>query len=384
MNYKNNSTLKASHFFKSLILTCATICGLWTAPKCSSAQEAPATFGPLTLESASLVHDRSNSYAGPTTLPSGAISAVDPANQQTDKDDLLETPIYGCACGCGIFEVGTSSMLPRCTGGTAYFEYDYQDQNIDWSGNKPAPAADNPDKEVRTNFFTFGLQYMFDRNWGVQAEVPIDNRYFKTTGGASGSDIVSFNWATVGDVRIEGIYAGFSPDQSAGMTFGMKLPTGDFQHNDAFGDIDRDSEIGTGSTDILLGGFYRNNVTADGRLDWFAQLNFDLPVLYQDQYRPGDEVDGSLGIYYNGLSLGRVGITPIAQILASARGEDSGTAAASPIASGYERVLLSPGIEIDLHPVMLYADIEVPVYQRFNGFQMTAPFLVKMILSYKF
>jgi hypothetical protein len=95
-------------------------------------------------------------------------------------------------------------------------------------------------------------------------------------------------------------------------------------------------------------------------------------------------VDGALGVYFNGLSLGRVGITPIAQILASARGQDSGANSANPVASGYERVLLSPGLEIDLHPVMLYADIEVPVYQRFTGYQMTAPYLVKAILSYKF
>jgi len=289
-----------------------------------------------------------------------------------------------CACGCGIFEVGTSSMLPKGAGGTAYFEYDYQDQNINWSGNSPAPAANNPDKEIRTSFFTFGLQYMFNRSWGVQAEVPLDNRFFKTTGGATGSDIVSMDWTTIGDVRIEGIYAGFFPDQSAGITVGTKLPTGNYTHNDAFGDIDRDSEIGPGSTDILLGGFYRNNLTPDGTLDWFAQLNFDLPVLIQDQYRPGDEVDGALGIYYSGLSIGRVGITPIAQILASARGEDSGANSANPVASGYERLLLSPGIEINLHPVMLYADIELPVYQRFTGYQMTAPYLVKMILSYKF
>jgi hypothetical protein len=289
-----------------------------------------------------------------------------------------------CACGCGIFEVGTSSMFPTGAGGTAYFQYDFQDQNVNWSGNSPAPAANNSDKELETSFFDFGLQYMFNRSWGVQAEVPLADRFFKTTGGATGSDIVSTDWTTIGDVRIEGIYTGFSPDQSAGITFGAKLPTGNFTHNDAFGDIDRDTEIGTGSTDILLGGFYRNNLTTDGRLTWFAQLNFDLPVLIQDQYRPGDEVDGALGIYFNGLSLGRVGITPIAQIIGSARGQDSGANSANPVASGYERVFLSPGIEIDLHPVMLYADVELPVYQRFNGEQLSAAYLVKMIISYKF
>jgi hypothetical protein len=288
-----------------------------------------------------------------------------------------------CACGCGIFEVGTSSMLPRGTGGTAYFEYDYQDQNVNWSGNGTASAANNDDKEIRTSFFTFGVQYMFNRDWGVQAQVPVADRFFKTTSDAT-NDIVSMNWTTIGDVRIEGIYTGFSPDQSAGITFGAKLPTGNFTHEDAFDDIDRDTEIGTGSTDILLGGFYRNNLTTDGKLDWFAQLDFDLPVLIQDQYRPGDEVDAAAGIYLNGLKLGPVGITPLAQILGSVRGSDTGANASNPVASGYERVLLSPGIEFDLHPVMLYADVEVPVYQRFTGNQVAAPYLVKVIVSYKF
>ena len=107
-------------------------------------------------------------------------------------------------------------------------------------------------------------------------------------------------------------------------------------------------------------------------------------MLIQDQYRPGDEVDAAAGIYLNGLKLGPVGITPLAQILGSVRGSDTGANASNPVASGYERVLLSPGIEFDLHPVMLYADVEVPVYQRFTGNQVAAPYLVKVIVSYKF
>jgi hypothetical protein len=288
-----------------------------------------------------------------------------------------------CACGCGIFEVGTSSMFPTGAGGTAYIQYDFQDQNVNWSGNNPSPAANNSDKDLRTNFLTLGVQYMFNRDWGVQAELPFANRYFRTASDVTGN-IASLNWTTIGDARIEAIYTGFSPDQSAGLTFGAKLPTGNFTHNDAFDDIDRDTEIGTGSTDILIGGFYRHNITTDGRWNWFAQLNFDLPVLIQDAYRPGDEVDGALGIYFNGLTLGRVGITPIAQIIAAARAEDTGANSANPVASGYERVLLSPGIEINLHPIMVYADVELPVYERFTGEQLAASYLVKMVVSYKF
>jgi hypothetical protein len=116
---------------------------------------------------------------------------------------------WACACGCGVFDVGTGLELPQGKGGMVFVDYDYQDQNHNWIGTSSAPNANNDDKEIRTHFVTVGLQYMFDRSWGVQLEVPYDERYFKTTGGASGTDLVALNWATLGDIRVEGIYTGF-------------------------------------------------------------------------------------------------------------------------------------------------------------------------------
>lgn len=202
----------------------------------------------------------------------------------------------GCACGCGIFEVGTSSMLPTSEGGMLFFNDDYQDQNHNWSGTSEAPAANNDDKEISTNFFTTGLQYMFNRSWGAQIEIPYDTRYFKTTGGASGDDIVSLRWSQLGDIRIQGIYTGFSSDLSTGLTFGVKLPSGSYTHNDAYGDVDRDSEIGTGSTDLLLGAFHRGDLVSGSSWQWFVQANLDQPVLFSDGYRPGLELDSAIGI----------------------------------------------------------------------------------------
>src|SRR5579863_4814450 len=77
-----------------------------------------------------------------------------------------------CACGCGVFSVGTSALLPNGTGGSAFFEYDYMNQTQDWHGTSSAPASANPDKDIRTDFYTVGLQYMFNRDWGVMVEVP--------------------------------------------------------------------------------------------------------------------------------------------------------------------------------------------------------------------
>src|ERR1019366_8635398 len=99
---------------------------------------------------------------------------------------LAPGQVLGCACGCGVFDVGTSSMFPSGPGGMMFINYDYQDQNRNWSGNSRAPAANNDDKEIRTHFVTVGTQYLFNPSWGLQLEVPFANRYFKTKDDAGG------------------------------------------------------------------------------------------------------------------------------------------------------------------------------------------------------
>jgi hypothetical protein len=299
--------------------------------------------------------------------------------------------VYACACGCGVFDVGTSSMFPTAgDDGMAFLQYDYQDQNRNWSGTSTAPAANNDDKEIETDFTTFGLQYMFNSGWGVQAELPYDYRHFTTDDGTGTGNTVSRNWNQLGDIRLEGIYDGFFADKSAGVIFGVKLPTGDFKFDPDV--VDRDTQIGTGSTDILLGGFYRGNITKDEKWDWFAQGLLDVPVLTQVQYRPGVELDTAAGIDYKGFSVGRVRISPLAQVIFSYRSSDSGANAsgganddpADGVSSGYERIMLSPGIEFHIHPVKIYADAEIPVFQHFTGNQLAASVLFKVSMSYMF
>jgi len=287
--------------------------------------------------------------------------------------------VHACACGCSVFDVGTSSMFPSGKGGMAFLQYDYQDQNRNWSGTSKAPAANNSDKEIETHFVTLGLQYMFTDKWGAQLELPYDYRHFTTDIG--GGNIVSRNWSQFGDLRLEGIYTGFFADSSAGVTFGLKLPTGSYSR---FADVvDRDTQIGTGSTDLLLGGFYRGNLTKDEKWDWFGQVQLDVPTLTQAGYRPGTEVDAAGGIDYKGLTIGRVRVSPLAQVIVSERTGDRGSNA-NPDNSGYQRIMLSPGIEFHVHPVKIYADAEFPVYQNFIGNQLAAPVLFKVSLSFMF
>ena len=291
---------------------------------------------------------------------------------------------WACACGCGVFDVGGSSMFPDSVGGMAYLQYDFQDQNRNWNGTSEAPAANNGDKEIKTDFVTVGFQYLFNRSWGVSAELPYDYRSFTTTSAAPGNPLTTIKWGALGDLRVHALYTGFSPDLSSGLDFGLKLPTGDFTHENMWGDVDRDSQIGTGSTDLLLGGFHRGNLTTDGKWHWFLQGELDVPMLAQDDYRPGVEFDSDAGIDFTGISFGRVHVSPVAQAIFSTKTSDTGANASNPVASGYDRLLLSPGLEFHIHPVKIYADVELPVWQNFTGNQLAASVLYKLSVSFHF
>ncbi len=47
----------------------------------------------------------------------------------------------------------------------------------------------------------------------------------------------SFEHSALGDIRIEGMYTGFSDDMSTGVRFGVKLASGDFTYSN----FDRDT-----------------------------------------------------------------------------------------------------------------------------------------------
>ena len=291
---------------------------------------------------------------------------------------LLSGKALACACGCAVFDVGTSSLLPSGPGGTVFAEYDFLDQNINWSGDSRAPSANNEDKEIRTNFFVVGGQYMFNASWGVMVEVPVTNRYLRTTDEDSG-DIVSFDHTAFGDVRLMGVYSGFSEDMSTGVVFGVKLPTGD----STFAGFDPDTEIGSGSTDLLLGAYHTGALSADQSFNYFAQVLWQHEVALRNSYRPGPELNGAVGISYNNFMIGDVHIAPIFQLIVSSRGRD-GSLNGDPDNTGYTRLILSPGFEVDRGNWKIYSDVEVPVYQHMNGNQLVAPAAVKFILSRSF
>jgi hypothetical protein len=297
---------------------------------------------------------------------------------------------WACACGCGVFDVGTASLFPSGAGGQVWLQWEYMNQYIDFYGKKPASAGLNNDKYIRTNFMEAGLQYMFTRNWGTMLEVPYWVRNYKGAYEGNNEDVHWFDNNSIGDIRIQGMYTGLSEDMSTGLLLGLKVPSGDW-HYPRF---DRDTQIGSGSTDILFQAYHlgtfpselgRVPLTFRGRpFNWFVQALYDLPLWEQDHYMPGREFDGAAGAYYNFGHVGRLNeVAPMLTFLVSDRTRDDGVNA-DHADSGYTRFIVAPGGEIGLGPIRAYADIEVPLFQNMNGYQLTTPWATKLILSYSF
>jgi hypothetical protein len=193
------------------------------------------------------------------------------------------------------------------------------------------------------------------------------------------------------------MYTGFSKDMSTGVGFGVKLPTGDWHGpNGPLGgqEIDRDTLPGTGSTDLIFTAYHVGSLNKANTFGYFVQAKAQIPVATQGDYRPGDEVDAAAGVTYD---LGSFGpLTKVAPTLAlenSYRAHDS-QANADPLNSGYERVLIDPGISVRMKKVRFDADVAIPIYQHFNSAanvavegtegQLAASTLLRFQVSYDF
>jgi hypothetical protein len=316
---------------------------------------------------------------------------------------LAPSGALACACGCGVFNVGSGTFLPSMapSGFTAWVTYNFMNQNQNWEGASSAPAADNADKRIRTSFITLGGEYTLNRDWTLTANLPLYDRDFTSTddgtvAGPAGSHYTAHVFA-LGDLQVMATYSGFGSDHRTGLSLGLKLPTG--LYTSPLGPLggaqfDRDTLPGTGSTDLLLGGYHVGALDKAEKLNWFVQARYDVAFATRDQYRPGNELDAAFGLSYD---LGEVGpftdVAPFVQGVNSYRGHDTGVNA-DPPNSGYERVLVGPGVSMRVKRVTFTANVEIPVYQHTNAApsvavegtagQLVAPELFSLQAAYDF
>ena len=101
-------------------------------------------------------------------------------------------------------------------------------------------------------------------------------------------------------------------------------------------------------------------------------------------YRSGREFTGNAGAYHEGWVLSpAVTVAPVLQLSASYRDYDAGEMA-RPDDTGYSRVLVTPGIEVDTGNVTAFLDVGLPLYTNVRGNQLIGSQFWRFNLSYRF
>ncbi len=288
-------------------------------------------------------------------------------------------PAQACACGCGMFDVGMPGLgLPNAAGGSINVQDTVLNQNSAMQGSGRIPLSQSPDQKIQTNFINLNGQYTFNHAWGIMAMLPYWQRSFDTNDnfGNGASNIVNHKVNTLSDVRIMGMYTGFSEDMSTGLIFGLKLPTGTYT---ATG-FDRDTQPGTGSTDLLLGGY---RVGQERNWGWYAQAMLRSAVTTRDDYRPGNSLQLVLGMHYDANPYYE-DLIPLLQLNATIRNADSGVNS-DPMNSGSKSLYLTPGALYNLSKnLQANAMVYLPLVRYVNGIQLVPNQIVSAGLTYNF
>ncbi|MHB8174797.1 MAG: TonB-dependent receptor [Nitrospirota bacterium] len=327
---------------------------------------------------------------------------------------LTETRAIACAsCGCTLSSdwenmQSPGSAITYASGLSLDLRYDFLDQNQLRHGTDSISATDaskikndgqpqEVEKDTKNNYVTLGVDYNINRLWGINVQVPFIDRMHSTLGTNSngitpGPGGMQYDSHTdnLGDIRITGRYQGILRNCTygvLGVLGGIKLPTGSFTETGTSTDstmpgpvpIDRGLQPGSGTTDLLLGAYYSNDIAENW--DYFGQVLYQRALNYRQEYRPGDSVGFNLGMRYAGISY----FSPLVQFNLKYANRDSG-AEADRYSTGGTLLYVSPGVSVPVvsRHLSVYGFVQVPLYQDVNGVQLSPRFTTTVGVRYAF
>jgi hypothetical protein len=319
---------------------------------------------------------------------------------------LPASAAFACAsCGCSINSDWSAQGVSASGGWNLDLRSDYLNQNKLWSGTKSISATNaalatdtqtNSPAEVeqytKNNYLTATLDYNNGGSWGVSLAVPYINRAHSTLG--TGSDGVTFDPANgaytssasgLGDVRVLGRYSGFSELHNFGVQFGLKLPTGNKDQVSSGGAptaVDPGLQLGTGTTDAIIGAYYFDSLSDDW--SYFSQATFQAALNHSTMaggsYKPGNNLGVSVGVRYKGFSA----FVPSLQLNGRYAQVDSGDAADT-FSTGGKLLYLTFGAMVPVTESFApYLNVQVPVYQNVNGIQLTPKYVASVGAKFSF
>jgi hypothetical protein len=302
-----------------------------------------------------------------------------------------------CAsCGCTL-SADAAMGYSASAGWDLSLEYDYIHQDQLRSGTHAASAVPDGtelERETLSRYVTAGLSYSPNTQWNLKLLLPYVIRTHSTFGDYDSAEppgaLSSSRSSSIGDLRLIGSYQGFLPTRNLGVQLGVKLPTGsygtavDFYAGPAAGTpLDASLQPGTGSTDVIVGGYYYQPVSQN--FDFFVNGQFQSAVTHRmdqpgNDYRPGNSTNVSLGLRYERAPAW----VPQVQLNLLRKSRDQGALADVQNTAGFV-AYVSPGLTGRLTDQLhLYGFVQVPLYSNLYGYQLFPRYTLTAGANYAF
>lgn len=266
------------------------------------------------------------------------------------------------------------------------FEYIDQAQPRVGRDKVSAGALSRHHDEIRTinRNVVAGFDFTLGPDWALSLQLPFVARDHGHIHNHHGARIPqSWDVDGLGDARLLTRRSLSRRDNTSwNMLAGVKLPTGDYDQANSAGEVaERTLQPGSGTTDAVVGLHYETTASWRGTAARrFVGVQTQMPLRERDHYRPGAQYSIDLGVDY-ALSQDWKGLL---QLNAQIKGRDRG-AEAEPTDSGGSFVWLSPGLSYSVSSGhQLYGFVQLPLYQRVNGIQLTADYALIVGLSASF
>ena len=323
-------------------------------------------------------------------------------------------PLAAANCGqafCPIESTVRAERPPRAKELAVEMGWEYIDQDQPQIGVRNVavgsrPANHDEIETVNRNYRIF-LEYGVTSRWSAGFIVPVVHRTHRhaepaSEGGGAPADpghvgaedepIESWTFTAVGDAQVWARYSLLQPSgprrTHASIAVGLKLPTGETGIRNGEGEV---AEItlqpGSGSVEPTVGGFASRSVLTPSLLGarWlplFVSATARLPGSDgEDGYRPGTDAVVTAG--------GAYPLFPRVELLAQANfrfrdRDEPGEADVQRANTGGEYLFFSPGVRLRmLDRLFAYAFVQLPVYQRVNGIQLTSDWNVSLGMTYR-
>ena len=285
------------------------------------------------------------------------------------------------SCGAAFCTVNTNwtSQSALAEAGSSFdLHYEYIDQDQPFAGGNRVAVGEIPHHHDEVSTINHNLvatySHGFGNGWGLSLSAPVGQRDHVHLHHHQGATLTeTWKFTELGDVRALGRYQvatlgdALNPGR-AGVILGLKLPTGRFSvANDEGERAERSLQPGTGTTDMIAGGYFHQRDTASDA-SWFAQAQYQHALNSRDGYKAGAQFSADAG-YRKGVG---ERLALLAQLNFLHKGRDSGVNA-EPDDSGGRYLFLSPGLSYTFSDrLQVYGFYQQPLLRHVNGVQLTA------------